>query len=119
MRLNKKIPFTLAGLAILSAAPALATGIGHSFFMRGSIVGTDTTGTVVCVGKADGAIVGQVLDVYRVTTTPGPSKGMGPGFRRELVGHVKVNHIFNEHFAHVSIADGAPAVNDIVELQGK
>jgi hypothetical protein len=102
---------------MLSATPTLGQGIGHSFFMRGSIVGEDTTGTVVCVGKADGATVGQVLEVYRVETTPGPSKTPGSGFRRVLVGHVKINHIFDAHFAHVSVTDGAPAVNDIVELR--
>lgn len=120
MLLKKKITIALAGLAVLGAAPTYAQGIGHSFFMRGSIVGKDTTGTVVCVGKADGATVGQVLDVYRVKTLPGSGyKGSGPAYRRDLIGHVRVDHIFDDHFAHVSVADGAPAVHDIVELRKK
>lgn len=126
MPLKRKITIALAGLAMLSAAPAMmgsapafAQGIGHSFFMRGSVVGTDATGTVVCVGKSDGAKVGQVLDVYRVKTHPGPSKGPAPTYHRELVGHVKIDHIFDEHFAHVSVADGTPSVHDIVELRKK
>src|SRR3546814_19405470 len=101
MLLKKKITIALAGLAVLGAAPTYAQGIGHSFFMRGSIVGKDTTGTVVCVGKADGATVGQVLEVYRVESTTGPSKTPGAGFRRVAVGHVKIDHIFDDHFAHV------------------
>ncbi len=117
--LKKKITLALAGIALLAATPSLAQGIGHSFFMRGSIVDTDATGTVVCVGKADGATVGQVLDVYRVTTPPGPSssKGTGPIYRRELVGKVTIDHIFDDHFAHVSVTDGTPAKHDIVELK--
>lgn len=120
MLLKKKITIALAGLAMLGAAPAFATGIGHSFFMRGSIVDSDSTGPVVCVGKADGATVGQVLDVYRTQVLPGSGyKGTGPAYSRELVGQVKIDHIFDEHFAHVSVADGTPAVHDIVELRRK
>lgn len=120
MLLQKKITFALAGLAMLGAAPAFAAGIGHSLFMRGSIVGIDTTGPVVCVGKADGATVGQVLHVYRTKAVPGAGyKGAGPAYRRDLVGHVKIDHIFDDHFAHVSVADGTPAVHDIVELRRK
>ncbi|MGY8639386.1 hypothetical protein RAD15_43700, partial [Bradyrhizobium sp. 14AA] len=120
MRFKKSISMAMASIALAGAVPALATGIGHSFFMRGSIIGKDTTGTIVCVGKADGATVGQVLDVYRVKTLPGSGyKGSGPAYRRDLIGHVRVDHIFDDHFAHVSVADGAPAVHDIVELRKK
>ncbi|AJR26740.1 MULTISPECIES: hypothetical protein [Sphingomonadaceae] len=107
-----------AGLALLSAVPAGAQGIGHTWFMRGSIVGIDEGGPVVCIGKADGAEVGQVLDVYRNVPVPGGSyKGTGPAFRRQFVGHVRVDHIYDDHFAHVSVADGKPAKHDIVELR--
>jgi hypothetical protein len=104
------------GAAALLAGPALAQGIGHRLFMRGAVVGADGQGQVVCIGKVDGAKEKQVLDVYRVTAIPGPSKGTGAGFKRELVGHVRIDHIFNDHFAHVSTVDGKPAVHDLVEL---
>lgn len=116
MLLNKKIAIALAGLAMVGAAPTFAQGIGHRFFMRGSIVGKDATGPVVCIGKADGATVGQLLMVYRMESAPGPSKTPGSGFRRVLVGHVTINHIFDDHFAHVRVNDGKPTVNDIVEV---
>lgn len=103
-----------AGMVVFGASPALAQGIGHKFFMRGSIVAADPKGTVVCIGRADGAKVGQTLEVYRITTVPGPSKGI---FHRNLIGHVKIDHIFNDRFAHVSVADGKADVNDIVELK--
>jgi hypothetical protein len=114
---KKNLMFALAGCAALFGTPALATNIGHSFFMRGSIVAEDATGTVVCIGKEDGARVGQVLTVFHVTIPAGPQKGIGTGFRRDLVGHVRIDHIFGGHFAHVSVVDGKPAVNDIVELK--
>lgn len=120
MLIRKPISLALAGIALAFAVPALATGIGHAFFMRGSIVGKDTTGTIVCVGKADGATIGQVLDVYRAKTLPGSGNvRVGSSYRRDLIGHVRVDHIFDEHFAHVSVADGTPAVHDIVELRKK
>lgn len=115
--MKKFMMIALAGLSMLGATPALAQSIGHTFFMRGSIVDTDSKGTVVCIGKADGAEVGQKLDVYRVVTHPGPSKGAAPTFHRQLVGHVTIDHVFDDHFAHVSVADGKPAKHDLVELR--
>ncbi len=48
MRFKKSISMAMASIALAGAVPALATGIGHSFFMRGSIIGKDTTGPIVC-----------------------------------------------------------------------
>lgn len=108
---------TILGIgAALLAGPVVAQGIGHRLFMRGVVVGADGQGQIVCIGKADGAKEKQVLDVYRITATAGPSKGAGAGFKRDLVGHVRIDHIFNDHFAHVSAVDGKAAVHDVVEL---
>lgn len=114
---KKSLMVALAGISMLGAVPAMGQGIGHTFFMRGSVVGADAQGTIVCIGKADGAEVGQKLEVYRVVTHPGPSKGVGPTYHRQLIGHVTIDHIFDDHFAHVTVADGKPAKNDIVELR--
>lgn len=103
----------VTALFAVGASPVLAQGIGHTFFMRGSIIAADRNGTVVCIGRADGAKAGQTLEVYKVTTNPGPTKG---AFRRELVGHVTVEQVLDDHFAAVRVADGSAAVNDIVEL---
>lgn len=116
MKIKTKIGLVIASLAMLAAVPA-AAGIGHSWFMRGSIVAEDATGKVVCIGSDDGATVGQVLVAYRVVPNLGPSKGTGPNFRRERTGHVRIDHVFDAHFAHVSVVDGVPAVHDIVELR--
>lgn len=115
---RKTLMVALAGISMLAAVPAMAQGIGHSLFMRGSIVDTGSNGTVVCIGKADGAEVGQVLEVYRNVPVAGSSyKGTGPAFRRQAVGHVRIDHIYDDHFAHVSVTDGKPTKHDIVELR--
>ena len=116
MKIKTKIGLVIASLAMLAAVPA-AAGIGHSWFMRGSIVAEDATGKVVCIGSDDGATVGQVLVAYRVVPNPGPSKGTGPNFRRERTGQVRIDHIFDAHFAHVTVVEGTPTVHDIVELR--
>ena len=69
--------------------------------------------------EADGAEVGQTLDVYRNVRHPGPvsSKGNVAPFHRKRVGQVTIDHIYDDHFAHVTIAEGKPAKNDIVELR--
>lgn len=114
---KKQFMIALAGISMLGASPVLAQGIGHTFFMRGSIVGTDASGTVVCIGKADGAEVGQTLEVYRVVYHPGAYKGAGPFYHRQLIGHVQIDHVFDDHFAHVTVQDGHPTKSDIVELR--
>jgi hypothetical protein len=81
---------SLTAALIMMAAPlaiptaANAAGIGHSFFMRGSVVDMADGKATICIGKADGAKVGQTLDVVRVTTTAG-IKGTSQ-FRRSDVG---------------------------------
>lgn len=114
----KKHAFSiLASALVFFSVPASAQGVGHSYFMRGSVVATDSKGTVVCIGSADGAAVGQVLEVYSVSTHPGPNKLGTPLFHRQLVGHVRIDHVFDAHFAHVSVTDGHANKSDIVELR--
>ena len=107
----------LVMLALPVAIPTAATaaGIGHSFFMRGSVVGMENGTPTICIGKADGAKVGQVLDVVRVTTGQG-TKGV-PAFRREDVGSIRINAIIDDHFATATVVKGDVAKNDIVELR--
>lgn len=111
--MRKAILFPLFGVALLGAQAAMAAGIGHSFFMRGQVVDKDAAGTVICIGSADGAKVGQVLEVYRIKRTHGKM----PNYGRTLTGHVTVDRIVDEHFAHATVTDGTASVNDIVELQ--
>ena len=42
--IKKSVMAALAGIAMLGATPVFAQGIGHTFFMRGSIVDTSASG---------------------------------------------------------------------------
>lgn len=103
-------------LAPVAVQPVAAQGIGHSLFMRGQIVSLSGKQAILCIGKADGATASQVLDVYRISRRPGPSKGT-PTFIRTKVGSVRIDNVFDDHFARATVTEGAAAQNDIVELR--
>ncbi|MCW3837315.1 hypothetical protein ACFQ1E_13940 [Sphingomonas canadensis] len=116
----------LVSAALLATVPAAtfaqetprphSPGIGHTFFMRGSVVHADGTQVIVCIGRADGAQPGQELVVLRVTEHPHGPKGP-PTFQRNRVGSVRIDAIIDDHFARATIVSGAIRKNDLVELQ--
>lgn len=101
--------------AITVSQPLTAQGLGHTFFMRGQVVKAAGPDVVVCIGKADGAQVGQTLKVVRVIERPGPPKGTAQFDRRD-VGRVTITQIIDDHFARASIASGDVKKHDLVEL---
>lgn len=102
--------------ALASAAHADETSIKHKYLMRGQILETDGRIMVVCVGKEDGAEVGQVLDVVRHVRVGNP-KDAAPQFRRVEIGSAKVTTLFDDHYATAEVIEGSPKVNDTVELK--
>lgn len=110
---RKAIASAVLAAGIFVAQPALAQGIGHTWIMRGQVVGLQAKQAVLCIGKADGAQTAQVLDVYRVTQSP----GLRGTFRRARVGSVTINDVFDEHFARATVTEGSVAKHDIVELR--
>lgn len=106
----------LAAAPLTIASPASATGIGHTMFMRGSIVSMSGDVATICVGKADGATPGQVLNVVQVKMVPGGAKG-APTPQRTNVGTVHIDAIIDDHFATATVVSGKAATNDIVELK--
>jgi methyl coenzyme M reductase beta subunit len=112
---------TIAAALIMLAVPvglpsaATAAGIGHTFIMRGSVVDVTDGKPTICVGKADGAKVGQTLDVIRMTSLPG-TRGYS-GFRRENIGQIRISAIVDDHFATATIVKGDVEKHDIVELR--
>ena len=117
--ISKLVISIIAGPFFLSIGPVIAAETVHTSTMRGLIVGADKSGSVVCIGTADGAEVGQWLKVYHIYNHVGPNKSSIPMYHRQVVGHVRIDHIFDEHFAHVRVTDGHPVTNDIVELYQK
>lgn len=103
-------------LALAGSAHAAEGGFKHEVVMRGQILESDAGSLVVCVGKQDGAQVGQMLDVVRHTRVTGTPKKAGPRYQREAVGSVRITSLFDEHYATAEIVEGKPKVNDTVEL---
>ncbi|SCW90916.1 hypothetical protein SAMN02927924_03933 [Sphingobium faniae] len=52
------------------------------------------------------AQVGQTLEVYHATLR-----------HRRMVGHVQVDQIFDDHFAHFQVKDSTPQKGDWVRLK--
>ncbi|MFN7943134.1 MAG: hypothetical protein U0X73_16195 [Thermoanaerobaculia bacterium] len=105
---------TLSALAVGPAAGAENPGIRHTVFMAGSIIEASAEGIYLCIGTADGAEPGQVLDVVRLTRSGNPKQGVR--FRREKVGKVRIDAIVDEHFAQATVLDGKVEKGDIVRL---
>ena len=101
--------FTVVACAAIQQSPAY-----HRILMKGSIIYTTDTGVYLCIGKKDGASVGQDLDVYKITYTGQPK---APQFKREKAGKVRITEIIDEHFAAAVVVSGTAVKNDIVELE--
>lgn len=109
---------SLIAVSTLLAVPAARAddpGIRHTVFMAGSVIEASAEGIYLCIGTAEGAKPGQVLNVVRVTRDRGNPK-QGVRFHREKVGKVKVDAIVDEHFAQATVLDGKVEKGDIVRL---
>jgi|GEM_PF-197664 len=111
----------LAALFLVVAFAGMAWGqqgsFRHEYIMRGKILEIDDGSPVLCVGKRDGARVGQELEVIRHERASLRPKQTGPRFRRTKVGTVRITSVFDEHYAIAEVIDGTAEVNDIVELE--
>ena len=89
----------------------------HQYIMRGQVLDVTDGSAYICIGKSDGAQVGQELTVYKFVKsgylTP---KNQTPYFKKEITGKVKIENIVDEHYSHVKILSGSVHVNDVVEL---
>jgi len=110
------IMLLLTGTMIASAS-AGESSFQHRYVMRGQVLEAEAGNVVVCVGKEDGAEVGQVLDVVRHVRTAARGKSIAPRYRRDDVGAVKIISLFDGHYATAKVIKGAPKVNDSVELE--
>lgn len=120
-RLTKVLAAAACALLVPAAASAQSDqphspGIGHTFFMRGTVVRAVGDQLVVCIGREDGAEPGQELTAYRVSETQHVAKGT-PTFRRVEVGTVRIHGVIDEHFANATVVSGRIMRNDIVELR--
>ncbi|MDE2382646.1 MAG: hypothetical protein KGL71_10610, partial [Xanthomonadaceae bacterium] len=89
----------LFAFALPGVASASEGGFRHNVLMRGQVLEKQDETLVVCVGQADGAQVGQVLDVIRHKRRIRHSRTGGPRYRRENVGQVRIVELFDGHYA--------------------
>ena len=108
----------LVALAVgATSAQAAETSFRHKYLMRGQVLEQQANTLVVCIGRADGAEIGQELDVIRhVRISMGP-KATGPQFRPKDVGRARITTIFDEHYAQATVLEGDVKVGDVVELK--
>ena len=106
--------FTILALIVAISGCASWQKVYHGVLMKGSIIETSDSEVYLCIGKKDGASVGQELDVYKIILTALNPKV--PTFRRELTGKVRITEIIDDHFAKAIIISGKAEKNDIVEI---
>ena len=89
----------------------------HKYLMKGQILEVDKQEAYLCIGSAEGAKAGQKFSVFRYVKARGSvEKQSLPGYKRELVGAVKITEVVDEHFAKAIILDGDIKINDVAEL---
>ena len=101
-------------LIVLTACATMDKEVRHGFFMKGSVLETYDSEVYLCIGKKDGARVGQELDVIKITSSGHPKAGLV--FKREKTGKVRISEIIDEHFAKAVVISGKAEKNSIVEL---
>lgn len=102
-------------IGLSAAADATPVSLAHGLFMRGQIVDVDNATLVVCIGRSDGAEVGQELDVIHHRRTSIGPKGVGR-FKRDTIGKIRINAILDEHYAEATLVSGKASQYDTVEL---
>ena len=88
----------------------------HSAFMRGSIIESMVSDGYLCVGSADGAQVGQEMDVFRVDSKFDHKSGQW-NFTKVHTGNIRITKIVDEHFAKARVISGTVAKNQIAETK--
>lgn len=119
MTSRRTLGTALITLALAMSGCASISPAYHQYFMQGQVLAVGAESLVVCIGKRDGAHVGQELSVVRHVLLPPISKAGGPGFRREAIGKVRITVVFDDHYASARVLDGSPQINDVVELDRK
>jgi hypothetical protein len=90
----------------------------HEYFMRGQVLEMVDGNPYLCIGKAEGAQVGQVYSVVRFerTSAHGPKPSL-PHYRRRVTASVEILELVGEHYALARVISGDVRPNDIVELR--
>lgn len=110
------LAFVAAMFVATQSASAASPGIRHTVFMAGNVIESSTEGIYLCIGKPEGAEVGQVLDVVRLVRNRSVNPKNGLRFTHKKVGTVRIEAIVDEHFAQATVIEGFAAKRDVVRL---
>lgn len=89
----------------------------HQLIMRGQILEVEGDRAYVCVGTADGAEAGQVLQVVRFVRRQGGSPRRPFKYEMQRPGTVEIVEVVDEHFAWSERRSGTFNEGDMVELR--
>lgn len=115
--MKTKVLVSLLCGVLLAIASGCATvdSARHNYIMRGQILDVTDDGVYLCIGKKDGAVVGQEYAVYQFVKTTNV-KSL-PLYQKENTGTVKLTEITDEHYAKAKVIAGVAKLNQIVELK--
>jgi CRISPR/Cas system-associated protein endoribonuclease Cas2 len=99
-------------LITIIACATIDKQIYHGYLMKGSVIDTYDSEIIICIGKKDGATVGQELDAYHIVKVTRARAG----YKRVFAGKIQITEIIDEHFAKAKVLSGKVDKDDIVEL---
>ncbi|MBL8020750.1 MAG: hypothetical protein JNM27_13850 [Leptospirales bacterium] len=108
-------PAMLLPMLIFAAACSSMGEARHRYLMKGSIIDSDSTTVYLCIGKKDGAQVGQELVVQKSEVTHTTPRATV--YRLKRTGTVRITEIIDEHFARATVVSGSAAQGSIVHLE--
>ena len=88
---------------------------GHKYVLRGQIVDVIDDAIYFCVGKEEGAVVGQEYNDYNFVKTGTPKNP--PIFTKVATGTIKLTEINDEHLAKGKVLSGKVETHYTVELK--
>lgn len=118
-KMRRCFVYSAAVFVLLSFAGCSSIqGAYHASIMRGQILDVSGSEVYLCIGRKDGAAVGQEFEVVRhVPSRQTTAKGSHvSSFIRELTGKVRITEIVDEHYAKAVIISGRAGKYDVVEL---
>jgi hypothetical protein len=99
-------------LITIIACATIDKQIYHGYLMKGSVIDAYDSEIIICIGKKDGATVGQELDAYHIVKVTRARAG----YKRVFAGKIQITEIIDEHFAKAKVLSGKVDKDDIVEL---
>jgi hypothetical protein len=113
-RRNSLNVLTIAVAVLFMSGCAGLQSARHEYVMRGQVLEVDGPRAYICVGTADGAKIGQVLNVQRYVRKQDIKTNVSYDIQK--TGTARVTELVDEHFAWVTVVSGTLEKGYTVEL---